>query len=116
MGSTTVYNMNTFPFFRNLNEPQLCNGTCTNYTLQTLENNPIYFNLSSTFDSFNLTNFYDQSLNSITKSVYFVAQRPLSSRSNCPYVYEAFKMKFLLIHMILPVGIPNIIYEPPITF
>jgi len=112
MGGSTVYNISTFP----LTEPQLCKGTCTNYTLQTLENNPIYFNLSPTFDSFNLTNLYDESLNSITKSVYFVAQRPLSSRSNCPYVYEAFRMKFLLIHMILPENITNIICEPPIIF
>ena len=66
MGDTTAYNITTYSNFRNLTPPKLCRGTCTNYTLQTLGNNPVFFNLSSTFDSFNLTNFYDPTKNLTT--------------------------------------------------
>jgi hypothetical protein len=113
MGDTTVYNKTIYGYFQNITPPSYCKGTCTNYTLQTIEHNPVFFNLSSTFDSFNLTNYYDLTTNETTKKVYFVAQRPLSSRSNCPYIYEAFTMKFANVQMILPQLIQNINYNPP---
>jgi hypothetical protein len=73
MGDSTIYSITTNANFRNLTPPRLCSGTCTNYTLQTLENNPVYFNLSATLDSFSLTNYYDPTTNLTTKIVYFVA-------------------------------------------
>lgn len=102
MGDTSVYSKATYPNFQNLTPPIYCNGTCTNYTLQTIEENPVYFNLSTTFDSFNLTNYYDIKRDLTTVTVYFVAQRPQSSRSNCPYIYEAFLMTFVNVEMVLP--------------
>jgi hypothetical protein len=113
MGETTSYDAATYPSnFKNILPPKFCDSTCTNYTLQTIDEQPIYFNLSSTFDSFNLTNLTDLSKEGI-HSVYFVAQR--STRSNCPYIYKAFDIEIKNPTIIMPADIPDVIFSPNLT-
>jgi hypothetical protein len=73
MGDTAVYDAIKYSNFKNLPPPSYCEGTCTNYTLQTIDTIPVFFNLSSNFDSFNLSNYYDMTTNLTIKPVFFVA-------------------------------------------